>query len=64
MKLKEWLEVVVPSDLYVTIESTNCGQIVNSIANLLNKYHDVLEEEIEEVMIDMDGDDGIVIVTN
>lgn len=63
MKLKEWLEVVIPSDLYVTIESDNCGQIHNTVSNLLNNYHDVLEEEIEEVMIDMHGDDGIEIIT-
>lgn len=63
MKLKEWLEVTLPSDLYVIIESDNCGQIHDSISNLLNNYHDVLEEEIEEVMIDIHGDDGIEIIT-
>lgn len=63
LSVKEWLEVVVPSDLYVIIESNNCGQIHDTVSNLLNNYHDVLEEIIEEVMIDMYGDDGIEITT-
>lgn len=63
MKLKEWLGVVIPSDLYVTIISNNCGQITNSVLKILNNYHDVLEEEIKEVMINMDGYNGIVIIT-